>query len=129
MLARKGRPVAQLEFFGLDARPQLDELQRIAPARVGRGPDGAMRAWPDLANFMPSRLISLEEARLAGWPAYYDATPCARGHVSPRWVANHACVDCRREQQGRSLIGIQLGTPETSVDNTSGDAAQTFEVT
>lgn len=95
------------------ARNELAELELIAPVRVRRI-GGKLRAFPDLANFLPSRVITRDEARLRGWPVFYPATPCLYGHIAPRYVDNSLCVDCRRTKAGKGLIGIYVAPAETT---------------
>lgn len=70
---------------------------------------------PDLLNYMPSRLIPLDEAKQRGWSFFYEATACRYGHQAPRYVSNpRQCVDCSRIAQGKQpLSGAPIsGTPE-----------------
>lgn len=69
---------------------------------------------PDLYNNLPSRLVSLAEARARGWPQFYDTSVCRYGHMAPRYVSNpRLCVDCHRLKNGRPTIGAKAGgTPD-----------------
>lgn len=61
---------------------------------------------PDFYKYMPSRLVSLEEAERMGWPMFYIATPCKYGHLAPRYTKNpRICVDCKRHDAGKPYIG------------------------
>lgn len=46
---------------------------------------------------VPQKLVSLEEARLAGQKFYFTGKPCKRGHVASRYMATRACVQCHAE--------------------------------
>jgi hypothetical protein len=38
------------------------------------------------------------EAIAAGLDRYFTGKQCANGHLSPRYVSQHRCVDCRAER-------------------------------
>lgn len=61
---------------------------------------------PDMYNYLPSRLVTIEEALVRGWKQYYIAEPCRYGHVAPRYVSNRQlCIDCDRIARGKQTIG------------------------
>jgi hypothetical protein len=81
-----------------------EEVATIAP--LSR--DGA----PDLYNFIPTRLIPLDEAQARGWPLFFDGRICRYNHTAPRYVVNpKICVDCRRIKNGKAPIGGRAGGP------------------
>jgi hypothetical protein len=73
------------------------EIAAIAPLTK----DGT----PDMYNFMPTRLVPLDEAQQRGWPNFYDGRACRFGHQAPRYVSNvNMCVDCHRGKRGKDPI-------------------------
>lgn len=79
------------------------EIAAIAPLTK----DGA----PDLYNFMPSRLLPLDEARQRNFPLFYDGRACRYGHQAPRYVSNvNSCVDCHRISRGKQPIAGRSAT-------------------
>jgi hypothetical protein len=83
---------------------KLTEAQTAAIAPLNR--DG----HPDLYNFMPTRLVPLDEATARGWPQFFDARTCRYNHTAPRYVVNpKICVDCRRLKNGKAPIGGRDG--------------------
>ena len=63
---------------------------------------------PDLYNNLPSRIVSLAEAKARGWPTYFDTSTCRYGHQAPRYVSNpRMCVDCNRVKAGKPPIGAK----------------------
>jgi 5-methylcytosine-specific restriction endonuclease McrA len=38
-----------------------------------------------------------DKAIALGLPTYITGVPCKHGHISPRYVKNHACIACCRE--------------------------------
>lgn len=83
---------------------KLTEAQMAAIAPLAR--DGT----PDLYNFMPTRLVPLDEAIARGWTQFFDARKCRYNHVAPRYVVNpKICVDCRRIKNGKAPIGGRDG--------------------
>jgi hypothetical protein len=108
----------------------LADIESVAPARVRRI-GGVLRAFPDLLNFFPSRLVPRAEAVANGWVYWYGAQPCHRGHIAPRYVAGHGmrCVDCKHDAEGKPRIGIQLAPAETADANPSGAPAHPYEET
>lgn len=65
---------------------------------------------PDLYNFMPTRLVPLDEATARGWPQFFDGRTCRYNHTAPRYVVNpKICVDCRRIKNGKAPIGGRNG--------------------
>lgn len=80
----------------------LDQIKEIAPVNRNN--------VPDLFNFMPTRLIPLEEAKYRKWPYFFQSTPCRYGHVAPRYTSNHRiCVDCTRLKRSKATIGEKTG--------------------
>jgi hypothetical protein len=74
------------------------EIAAIAPLTK----DGA----PDMYNYMPTRLVPLDEAQQRGWSNFYDGRACRFGHQAPRYVSNvNMCVDCHRGKRGKTPIG------------------------
>lgn len=66
--------------------------------------------FPDLYNFMPTRLVPLDEATARGWPQFFDGRTCRYNHTAPRYVVNpKICVDCRRIKNGKAPIGGRNG--------------------
>jgi hypothetical protein len=41
-------------------------------------------------------LVSLKEAKEAGFTRYFTGEPCGHGHISERLVSNRSCVECSR---------------------------------
>lgn len=80
---------------------RMAEAAAIGPVKV-RG----AKIYPDLYQNMPSRLVSLEEAREKGWAYFYQTESCRYGHQAPRYVSNtRQCVDCDRVKRGMPTIG------------------------
>lgn len=96
------------------------------PARI-RKIAGVVRIYPNPA-FVPSRIVTREEAVARNWPSYYIATPCLNNHLAPRWTHGFGCIDCDRAKRGKSPIGIQLVAPDDSSANpASADSAQSSD--
>lgn len=77
-----------------------DALAAVAPLKDGR---------PDLYNHLPSRFITIEEAKFRGWKYFYIGDGCKYGHKAPRFVSNpRMCVDCHRTREGRLTMGGKL---------------------
>jgi len=77
---------------------QIDNSS-IAPCKKG---------IPDLYNHLPSRVVTLVEAKARGWTYYYEEAVCLHGHIAPRYVSNpRMCVDCHRAAKNRRLIGVR----------------------
>jgi hypothetical protein len=91
-----GRP-KKVEAPSRDISPLTDgELAAIAPLKDG---------MPDMYNFMPTRLVPLDEARQRGFSLFYDGRACRFGHQAPRYVSNvNQCVDCHRLSRGKQPI-------------------------
>jgi hypothetical protein len=63
---------------------------------------------PDSYNFLPSRLITQEEAKARGWTYYFEGQICRHGHMAPRFVSNpRSWVDCNRIKRTRQPIGAK----------------------
>lgn len=64
------------------------------------------KGTPDVFNYVPKRAVTIDEARLHGWPHFWDQkTACSMGHIAARYVSNAAmCVDCNRIAQGKPPI-------------------------
>ena len=96
----------------LEVTPAPRELAPCDPASVAPlNSDG----FPDMMNYMPTRLVPFDEAKQRGWPLFYEATACRYGHQAPRYVSNpRQCVDCHRLKRGKQPISAQVtgGTPE-----------------
>lgn len=45
------------------------------------------------------KIISRSEAKAAGLKRYFTGKPCKHGHVSARYVVDHACVECKDAQR------------------------------
>ncbi len=72
------------------------DIAAIAPIKDGQ---------PDCYNYMPTRMIPLDEAQQRGWSTFYDGRVCRYGHQAPRYVSNvHKCVDCHRISRGKEAI-------------------------
>lgn len=86
----------------------LDDIKAIAPINRAGG--------PDLYNHMPTRMVSLEEAKFRQWGYYFQGAPCRYGHVCGRYVSNpRLCIDCQRLKTGKGTIGEKTG-----IDNKTG---------
>ena len=71
--------------------------EEVAPLRNGK---------PDLYNYMPTRMVSKQEAEERVWTFFYIGDVCRHGHKAPRYVNNpRTCVDCHRHDNDRSPIG------------------------
>jgi hypothetical protein len=94
---------------------ELSEVEIAAIAPLTK--DGT----PDCYNFMPTRLIPLDEAQQRGWSLFYDGRACRFGHQAPRYVSNvNQCVDCHRLKRGKTPIagrasGLAVETPQKYV--------------
>lgn len=76
--------------------PDIDPAT-VAPVRDGR---------PDMANYMPTRFVTLEESRARGWKHYFIGETCLHGHIAPRYTSTPGqCVDCEHVKKGRKPIG------------------------
>jgi hypothetical protein len=94
-----------------DDYPPIDSAT-IAPCK---------KAIPDLYNFMPSRTVTLAEAKARGWTYFYEGEACRHRHMAPRWVSNpRMCVDCHRIKKTLLPIGATaltaVDTPEDESD-------------
>lgn len=49
-------------------------------------------------TYQNAKVISREEARVAGESRYFTGLPCKKGHISPRMVNKNRCVMCRNGQ-------------------------------
>lgn len=92
-----------------EAAPAPRELQPLEPESIAPlNSDG----HPDLMNYMPFRLVPLDEAKQRGWPLFYQAETCRYGHSAPRYVSNpRQCVDCFRLKRGKTLLSAAPTTP------------------
>lgn len=76
--------------------PEVDP-ETVAPLLKGR---------PHMYAYMPTRFVTLAEARHRKWAYFYIGDVCKRGHKAPRFVSNPSdCVDCNRIRQGMPTIG------------------------
>lgn len=82
--------------------PEVDPAT-IAPTTVHKT---TRVVCPDLYNYMPTRVVTHEEALARGWTYYFDGKKkCNAGHVSPRFASNpRMCVDCHRMSCGKPTI-------------------------
>lgn len=93
IIAPPPRPIVELSD---------EEMAAIAPLKDGS---------PDCYNYMPTRLIPLDEAQQRGWALFYDGRACRFGHQAPRYVSNvNSCVDCHRIKRGKQPIAGRSGT-------------------
>ena len=77
--------------------------ETVAPLRDGR---------PDMYNHMPTRFVSLAEAKARGWKHFWTGELCVTGHRAARYVANGSiCVDCQRVERGQVPV-YGKGVPE-----------------
>jgi hypothetical protein len=77
--------------------------ESVAPIRDGK---------PDLYNHMPTRFVSLNEAKARGWKHFWTGEICVTGHRAARYVSNGStCVDCHRIEQGKLPV-YGKGVPE-----------------
>lgn len=93
-----------------EKEPAPRELPECDPSTVAPlNSDGA----PDLANYMPTRLVPKDEAIARGWPLFYQAETCRYGHRAPRYVSNpRQCIDCFRIKRGKSPLTAAPASPE-----------------
>jgi hypothetical protein len=69
--------------------------------------------FPDMMNYMPTRLVPKDEAIARGWPMFYQAEACRYGHTAPRYVSNpRQCVDCFRLKRGKATLTAAPAQPE-----------------
>jgi len=77
--------------------------ETVAPLKDGR---------PDFYNHMPTRFVSLAEAKARGWKLFWTGEPCVTGHRAARYVSNHSiCSDCQRIERGKVPV-YGKGVPE-----------------
>jgi hypothetical protein len=77
--------------------------ETVAPLRDGK---------PDMYNHMPTRFVSLAEAKARGWKHFWTGELCVTGHRAARYVANGSiCVDCQRVERGQIPV-YGKGVPE-----------------
>ncbi len=82
--------------------PKIDPAT-VAPLRDDK---------PDLYNHMPTRFISLNEAKARKWKHFWTGEQCVTGHRAARYVSNPSeCVDCHRIQAGKLPV-YGKGVPE-----------------
>jgi hypothetical protein len=94
----------------LPESPAPREVEPLTPDQIGAIAPLNKDGYPDLYNFMPSRLVPLDEATARGWPQFYDGRTCRYNHTAPRYVVNpKICVDCRRIKNGKAPIGGRAG--------------------
>jgi hypothetical protein len=81
--------------------PPID-LATLGPVKRSRGG----KVMLDTYNRLPSRFITLEEAKARGLEHFFIGASCRYGHVAPRYTSNpDQCVDCARARRGKALIG------------------------
>lgn len=77
--------------------------ESVAPLRDGR---------PDLYNYVPTRFVSLDEAKARGWKHFWIGEICVTGHRAARMVSNPSiCTDCQRVERGKPTV-YGKGVPE-----------------
>lgn len=95
--------------------PEIDPAT-VAPLRDER---------PHMYAHMPSRFVTLPEAKARHWKYFYIGDVCKKGHKAPRFVSNpSACVDCDRVRSGMQTIGgkgaveahVPIRSPKTNAD-------------
>ncbi len=76
--------------------PEIDP-STVCPLKDGR---------PNMYAHMPTRFVSLAEAKARGWKYFYIGDVCLHGHKAPRFVSNvRMCVDCDRVRGKMNTIG------------------------
>lgn len=91
--------------------PAPRELKKLTNAQMAAIAPLSTKGQPDLQNYMPTRLVPLDEAKARGWTYFYDARTCRYGHQAPHFVSNiHQCVDCARVSRGKQPIGGRAGS-------------------
>lgn len=109
--------------------PELtrDEAAKVAPLKTIQRL-GIPFSYPDMYNHLPTRFVTLAEARARGWRHFYVGDICPRGHKAPRAQSNPSmCVDCHRINEGRGTIGIATA-PETRTTQTRVEGKPTREL-
>jgi len=67
---------------------------------------------PDLYNHVPTRFVSLAEAKARKWRHFWTGEVCVTGHRAARYVSNpSSCVDCQRIERGQLPV-YGKGVPE-----------------
>lgn len=108
----------------------LAEYEDIDPSDIcpTKTLDGV--TYPDMRNHMPSRVVTIEEARARGWSLFYDGRVCPSGHRAPRYVSNSSrCVDCVRVGRKQPTIGTTgryQPQPKAVLEETEADEAATW---
>lgn len=99
-MAKSGTPGAPKNPWG--KWPKVSP-ETVAPLRDGR---------PDMYNHMPTRFVSLAEAKARGWKHFWTGEICVTGHRAARYVSNtSACTDCQRIERGQLPV-YGKGVPE-----------------
>lgn len=60
---------------------------------------------------MEQKFITANEAKRLGLKRYFNGVPCKHGHVSERYVINHACIQCmngRPQNSSQEKVGLIL---------------------
>jgi hypothetical protein len=79
------------DFAGEIKRPPLDEITAELGVPVSQ------RGQPNLRDFVPKRLVTLEEAKTKGWSWHFEGNPCRYSHIAARRTSNPSiCSDCDR---------------------------------
>ena len=105
--------------------PELteSEIAQVAPLREGR---------PHMYAHMPTRFVTLAEAKHRLWKYFYIGDVCKKGHKAPRFVSNpSACVDCDRIRGGQQAIGgrgsveahVPIRSPKKNSDGSKTERA------
>jgi hypothetical protein len=79
----------------------------MIPAQIAEalGLPMTRQGQPAMADHVPKRFISSEEARARGFSMYWDGAACRRGHQAARYVANpRRCSGCDRAKAGLPQI-------------------------
>jgi hypothetical protein len=85
--------------------PPPREVEDLTDEQVAAIAPLTKDGMPDCYNYMPTRLIPLDEAQQRGWSLFYDGRACRFGHQAPRYVSNvNQCVDCHRISRGKQPI-------------------------
>lgn len=53
---------------------------------------------------MATEIISRDDARARGLKRFFTGTPCRRGHISERYVADYTCIECTHMAWRRASV-------------------------
>jgi hypothetical protein len=88
-----------------------NEYPPIADVAKELGVPLTQRRMPDLANHVPRRRISIEEARAMGWSMAWPGGGCRYAHDAAVYTSNpFRCSDCDRVKKGKEPIYPKLRT-------------------